>query len=123
MHYEHHQKKGSIIAFLAGVGVGLISSGIYFLSPGGRWRREKMSWWIEDVRGEILSRMRDVENISRDKYRRIVDTVAQEYGQAKHLTEEQISDLKQRFKDRWLHMLSLVEQSAREARKEIEDES
>lgn len=123
MHYDHRHKKGSVIAFLAGVGVGIITTGIYFLGPGGHGRRERMSWWIKDVRGEILSRMREVENISRDKYRRIVDTVAQEYGQARHLTEAQVSELKERFKDRWLQMLSLVEQSAREARKEIEDES
>lgn len=109
--------KAAALGFVAGV-VSTVAAGGYFLyGPKGRQHRRKVERWVMRARMEILDRMEDLGDISKEQFHAIVDRVTRRYGSMRHIgrtrAREVADDLKSRYEE--------MNAEARRARSESDD--
>lgn len=97
------QNKGSSAgAFLAGALVATIVSGYYlFGSKNAKRNRDSVEKWIDDARDEVLTQVKKVKKISKQKYDEIVDTVIDKYESMKEVGKEKAEKFRKEMKDHW----------------------
>lgn len=108
-------KKNNIEAFLSGVFVATAIGG-YFLfgSKNARKNRQKIDNWIENAQEDVMTQIKKIKKISKDKYYEIVDEISDKYSKLKEVGKEKADELRLELKSKW-------EQIEKEAHEEYGD--
>lgn len=88
--------------FLSGALAATVLSG-YFLfgSRNAKRNRIKVEDFIEDAKAEVVTKMKKIKRLSRDKYYEIVDSVSNEYSKIKTIGIEKASELRDELRSKW----------------------
>jgi hypothetical protein len=123
MHHGHRNHDTSpVLAFLAGAATAVALGGYYLYGKDGPRHRKKVEHWILKAKAEILDRMRQTQDLTEEKYHRIVDEVTGRYASARDVGHERAGRAAESFKRRWQKMREASARAADEARAELEAE-
>jgi gas vesicle protein len=112
---EYNNKKGKLGAFLSGVVMATAIGGyMLFGSKKSRRNRQKVEDWMEDAKAEVVTRLKKIKKLSRDKYDEIIDTVSDKYAELKEVGKEKADTLRDELKSRWDEVKREAEEEAEE---------
>lgn len=87
---------------LMGAGVAMLAAGIYFFqTEQGKRNAKKLKGWMVKMKGEILEKLEEIEEVSEPVYREVVDTVANAYIVANKIPRSEILALATDLKRQW----------------------
>ncbi len=69
---------GKVVAIGAGVAA-MAAASYYFFGPSGKQNRKDLKGWMIKMKGEIVDKMEDAQDVTEAVYHKIVDTVAAGY--------------------------------------------
>jgi len=91
-----------------GLGVGLTAAavaaaGTYFLygSKGASKNRKAVKSWALKAKAEVLEKLEQAKEMSREEYEQLIDTVGGIYAQVKEASKVDISVFKKEMKEYW----------------------
>lgn len=87
---------------VVGAGIAAIAAGAYFFfGPEGKKHQKKMKGWMVRMKGDVLERLEEAQEITEPIYHQIVDTVAKSYEVAGKIPKEEIVGLAGDLKRQW----------------------
>jgi len=79
-----------------------VAAGGYFLyGKNAAKNRKKVKGWMLKVKGEVLEEIEKLEEIDKDHYHKIIDSVIKRYKGAKNADEKEIDALVKELKGHW----------------------
>lgn len=100
-----------------GIGVGLAAAaaaaaaGAYFLyGKNGTKNRKAVKGWMLKARGEVMEKMEQMESVSEDKYRDIVDSVIRGYKSARKASPAELAAAAAELKGHWSSIKKTIKQ-------------
>lgn len=91
-----------------GIGVGLTTAavaaaGAYFLgiSPDAKKNRAKVKSWMLRAKAEVLETLEKAENMTKEEYEALVETVAKSYSSLKDASKVDIAAFRKEMKEHW----------------------
>lgn len=91
---------GAGIAVGAGI-IAAIAGGYFLYGPDGKTNRKKVRAWAIKARGEVLSEIEKMKEVTAEKYDMAVEKVLTKYSKVKDITGPEIDDLKSELKRYW----------------------
>lgn len=93
---------GKAGAFIAGVALATIAGG-YFLfgAKNSKKNREKVEAWTLKAKSEVLDSLRQMKDISKEKYEEVISTVSNKYAEVKEIGKEKAEKFKKELSDHW----------------------
>ena len=106
---SHHT--GAKVAVGVGVGLAAVAAaGAYFFgSKEGAKRREKVLGWADKLKGEILDKLKELQDVNEEVYHGIVDHVVAAYHGVKNIDTEELSKLGKELKSHWENIRKDIE--------------
>lgn len=89
---------GKILAIGAGV-VALTAASYFFLGPNGKKNRDKTRGWMIKMKGEVVEKLESMQNITKETYDAVVDTISNVYTAVGGKTE--VAKLSKELKSHW----------------------
>jgi hypothetical protein len=122
-HPSHHRDSGGgLIAFVAGVATTLALGGYFLFGPKGKENRREIDRWVKKTTGEILERIENIEEVTEDQYRTIVDEVTYRQAKLEGMGDRALGRLRGYFKSRWDEMKNAAKEARKEAEREVKSE-
>lgn len=91
--------------FSLGMLLGLIAGSAcvyyFYVSKSGKRKRLKIKWWMIKAKAEIYEKLEELENITRDTYDQVVDSVLKGYKNLKDLASDELAEYSDYLKSRW----------------------
>lgn len=91
-----------------GIGVGLTAAavaaaGTYFLygSKSAAKNRKAVKSWMLKAKAEVLEKLEDAKQMSREEYEELINTIAGTYSELKNASRVDIKSFKDEMKDHW----------------------
>lgn len=91
-----------------GIGVGLTAAavtaaGAYFLygSKNAAKNRKSVKSWVLKAKAEVLEKIEDAKEMTREEYESLIDTVANTYATLKNATKSDILEFRKEMKAHW----------------------
>lgn len=122
MSNENNKMKKSHTGLIAGIAAALAAGAVYFYGPDGKERREKLQGWMVKAKGEVLEKLEDVEEITKEKYEEIVDASVTKFTAEKEKRKEQAEVLREDLKGHWEAIRRRVEEEGENLREAAADE-
>lgn len=100
------EKKNKNLGFGTGLGMAAVAAaaaGAYYFygdAKGGKRRRQLKSWAVK-AKGDILEKMEQMQNISKDAYEAAVGQVIKKYEGVKTIDPKELADLGAELKNHW----------------------
>ena len=88
--------------FLAAGAVAALAGGYFLYGPEGKSNRKKIKGWTLKAKGEVLSEIEKMKEISKEKYDKTVGKVLNKYSKTAGVTASEIKDLGKELKDHWV---------------------
>lgn len=106
---EHNKSNAG--AFLSGIFVATAIGG-YFLfgSKNAKKNRQKVEDYVEDAKIDVMTKLKKIKKLSKEKYDEVVDAVSDKYSEMKEVGKEKADELRDELKSRW----DEIEKEARE---------
>ncbi|PIS46781.1 MAG: hypothetical protein COT17_06845 [Elusimicrobia bacterium CG08_land_8_20_14_0_20_51_18] len=83
------------LAFVAALGA-------YFLyGKRGARNRRKISGWMFRLKGEVLDRLENIQELSEGEYYRIVDEISSRYARLEKVGAEELKEMTEELKGSW----------------------
>lgn len=98
---DNNNERKSHKGLIAGIAAALAAGAAYLFGPGGDKRRGELRSWGLNTRREVLARLEEAEEISKERYHEIVDTAVAKFAEEKAERSEQIEELRDRLKSEW----------------------
>lgn len=99
---DYYHRKNNVGTFLLGALTTIAVGGyLFFGSKKSRRNREKVDWWIEDVKDEVFTKVDKLKDVSREKFDDIVDNAMRKYSRFKNIKEDTIDKIKEDLRQRW----------------------
>jgi len=105
------KKKTKKIVGGVGIAAGIAAlaaaaAGTYFLygSKNAAKNRKTVKGWMLKAKGEILSEMENMKDMSEGNYHKAIDTVAKKYKILKHVDKKDLDALVKELKSHWKHI-------------------
>lgn len=87
---------------LIGATVAAVAAGAYFFSTqSGKRYSKKMKGWMVRMKGQVLEKLEEAENVTEPVYRQIVDTVADAEIVSSKIPRSEILQLATDLKKQW----------------------
>jgi len=106
-------KKGLAVAGLIAAAA---AGAIYLYGKEGEKKRHDLRGWMLKVKGEVMDKMAETKNITKEKYHKIVDESVAKYKDTKHAKEPEIEDLQTTLKGHWSDIKTQVSEHADSAK-------
>lgn len=91
---------GGVVAIGAGVAA-LAAASYYFFGPEGKKNQKKMKGWMIKMKGEIVDKMEDAQDMTESAYHAIVDAVASAYQKSSKVATADVADYVTILKKQW----------------------
>ena len=104
MYEEKHSKKSNAGKILGAGVLGVIAgiaAGIFLAPKNGKKNRDEFKAWADDTQEQILEKIREVKDLTEEKYDEIVDEVVSKKGVTQEITQEEWEDFAKDLKKRW----------------------
>ncbi len=86
----------------AGAGIAALAAGIYFFfGPDGKKHQKKMKGWMVSMKGEVLEKLEETQEVTEPVYNNIVDSIASAYSIAGKIPKNEIMELASDMKRQW----------------------
>lgn len=89
---------GKVIAIGAGVAAAAALS-YYFFGPEGKKNQKKLKGWMVKMKGEVLEKIENAQDMTENAYHTIVDSVASQYAKSDSVAE--IKAFAENLKKQW----------------------
>lgn len=109
-------KVGGLVALGAGA-VALAASTYYFFGPEGKIHRKKAAGWMIKMKGEIIEKLADAEEVSESAYHNIVDSVLATYTATGKIAAPELKTFADGLKKQWKSILKALPKSKSAKRK------
>jgi gas vesicle protein len=98
------EKKTKIIG--AGIGLAAIAAaGAYFFAgKRGAKNRAKVADWAENMKEDVLEKMKDLKDINQEAYERLVDETADRYRKMSKASASEFKHVTSEVKKAWTHI-------------------
>ena len=93
-------KKNIFKTLVVGTAVGG-ALGVLFAPKSGKETRQDIRRAYRDVSADVSKRAKEAGNLTKERYDELVDKAVSEYKRVKEMSNEQVSTLKQKLKERW----------------------
>lgn len=103
-------KVGGLVALGAGA-VALAASTYYFFGPEGKIHRKKAAGWMVKMKGEIIEKLSDAEEVSEGVYHKIVDSVLATYAATGKIATPELQDFASGLKRQWKSIVKILPKS------------
>lgn len=93
---------------IAALGVGAIAlaiSSYYFFGPLGKIHRKKANGWMIKMKGEIIEKIEEAEEVTEEIYRDIVDSVLASYVATGKIAKPELLAFANDLKSQWKHIV------------------
>lgn len=90
---------GKVVTISAGVAA-IAAAGYFFWGPDGKKNRAKTKGWMIKMKGDVVEKLESVQEITKETYDAIVDTVSGAYETAAGGKEE-VAKLARELKSQW----------------------
>lgn len=107
-----------------GVGIGLTAAaaaaaGAYFLygSKNAATNRQKVRSWMLKAKAEALEQLEKAENMTKEEYMLMIDSIAGVYGKLKDTTKSDIDAFKREMRAHWPNIESVAKSAMKSAGK------
>lgn len=90
---------GTAVTLGAGV-VALAAASYFFLGPKGKKHQQRTRGWMIKMKGDVIEKLESVQDISKDTYDAIVDTVGEAYATAAE-SKAEVEKLASELKSHW----------------------
>lgn len=107
---------------IAGIAAAVAAGAVYFYGPDGKERREKLQGWVLKTKGEVLEKLEDAEEVTKEKYEEIVDAAVTKFTAEKEKRESQAETLREELKGHWEAIKHRVEEKGEDLREAAADE-
>ncbi len=92
-----------------GAGVVAVAAATYFLfGPHGKKNQKKAKAWMLKMKGEVVHKLEDLENVTEPVYNKVVDGVAAAYMKAKEVAPAELRAYAKDMKKEWRHIKKAV---------------
>ena len=105
-----------------GVGVATLAAaaaGTYFLygtKKGAKARKQIKSWMLK-AKGEVLEKMENMQDISEDVYKKVIDEVGAKYRAVKNIDSKDLDAFAKELKSHWKDIKKEIEKKTKPAKK------
>ncbi len=90
---------------IAGAGIiASIAGGYLLYGPEGKNNRKQVKSWMIKARGDMLSEIEKMKDVSKDKYEEAVVKITSKYAKLKDVGEQDIDMLKKDLMKYWKHI-------------------
>lgn len=110
------EKSKSHTGVIAGITAALSAGAVYFYGPEGDKHRRKFRGWILKTKGDVLERLEKAENVTKEKYEKIVDAAVEKFAEEKAKKQAEIEDLRQELKGHWEDIKQQAQEKGEELR-------
>jgi len=93
-------KKDFAEGVIAGAVLGALA-GILLAPKSGKETREDIKHFVQDSKQKIAKKVKEVSDLTKEQYDRIVDVVVDEGGKTVDIAKEDLSQLKNDLKERY----------------------
>jgi gas vesicle protein len=94
--------------FLIGLGVGILlgGTGAYLIwgTRRGFKTRMRVKWWMLKIKGEVLEKLSQLEEVTQSAYMGVIDKVIKNYKNFKDVDSEELVQYAKHLKDSWKEM-------------------
>ncbi|MFA5080459.1 MAG: hypothetical protein WC472_02440 [Candidatus Paceibacterota bacterium] len=115
-------KNNPNIATLAVVGAGIasVAAAAYFLLGSKRKMHQKhLKAWAIKMKGDIIEKIEEIENVSEVAYNKIIDKVAIEYKKGMKADKKEIDELANDLKKHWKTISVAVQEVRHDIKKDM----
>jgi len=90
----------------AGIALAAIAAAATYFLAGkrGKENREKIAAWTLKVKGEVLTKMKEMKEVNKEAYYALVDDVSERYGRVGKVSAEEMKILTKDLKNAWAHI-------------------
>lgn len=94
---------------IAGASIGALAAAVYFFSGSkGKRNQRKLKGWMIKMRGEVIDRLENIQEVTEPVYHEVVDTVAQAQTVSARIPRQEIEELARDLKRDWKTITSLA---------------
>jgi len=103
------------IAVLGAGAVALAASTYYFFGPEGKIHRQRAAGWMVKMKGEIIEKISEAQEITENSYHEIVDSVLASYVQSGKVTGPELEKFAKNLKGQWKQILKKLPKKPKKA--------
>src|SRR5690606_17994609 len=103
---------GKVVAIGASVAA-LGAATYYFFGPQGKKNRKDLKGWMIKMKGGIVDKMEDAQEVTEAVYNQIVDSVATNYQKLGKVSAEEVSEFVGLLKKQWKSISKSVQPKAK----------
>lgn len=96
---------GTVVAIGAGVAAAAAIS-YYFFGPEGKKNRTKLKGWMVKMKGEVVEKMEDAQDMTETAYNTIVDNVSAAYQKSGKIGAAEVTAFASTLKKHWKGIVS-----------------
>lgn len=114
-------KKGGLGQALAvGAGVAVASAAAYLLmGPEGKKNRKQIKGWAVKMKGEMIEKLEDLQEVTEPVYNKIVDQISEKYAKVKNIDKEDIDEVVGEVKKHWKALAKDAKKSMKTVKKVV----
>jgi gas vesicle protein len=98
------EKKTKIVG--AGIGLAAVAAAAAYFFGGkrGEKNREKVAAWADEMKEEVLEKLKDLKHVNQESYDKIVDETASRYRKVTKISAAEIKYAANEVKKAWSHI-------------------
>ncbi len=94
------KKRHVLAGLVTGLAVGGLT-GILFAPKAGKETRKDLKKVYSKVSKDVIDKIKEVKDLTKEKYHEIVDKAISEYQKIEKVTKEQVAEVATILKDKW----------------------
>ena len=111
-----------------GLGIAALAAaaaGAYYLygSDKAARNRRKVKSWMLRMKAEVMDKIEDAKDLTKDGYDKVIDSVSEKYRALKDVDEEEVSELADRMRSHWNDLEDDLKEMAGVAKKQVKKAS
>ena len=98
--------------------VALVAASYFFLGPKGKKNQKKTRAWMIKMKGDVVEKLESVQDITKETYDTIVDSVGDAYATVAE-SKDEVAKLAKELKSHWKSISSKVVQERKKMVKKV----
>jgi len=96
-------KGGSGAGFVLAAAAVAAAAGAYYIfgTKEGAKTKKKIQGWVLKLKGDVLTKLEGMKEVTQEKYDEVVDTVTQKYAKLKDVNTDELQALAKDMKKHW----------------------
>lgn len=104
-------------AAILGVGLAALAGAYFLYGKDGAKNKKKVKSWMLKAKGDVLSKLEKMKDVSEEKYQGVVGDVVAKYGKMKEVDTSELEMLAKDLQGHWKNIKKELEASAKSVKK------